>query len=169
MSPVCKLEEFQLLTEVRSFNKRKLDITNLYDRLLENLTKRYTFNLVDRLLTVSCDLTSPAKFFLLNMLIILCGPAMSWSLHNGSRIFLRRHNSMVQWSMIVCSPINYTAQKLLGRSPSINTAKVKRKPYTKKWTYLFTFLPKNALEAFSLLYNSDTIFSILTTFLSLNV
>jgi hypothetical protein len=64
--------------------------------------------------------------------------------------------------MIVCSPINYTAEKLLGRSPSINTAKVKRKPYTKKWTDLFTFLPKNALEAFSLLYNSDTIFSILT-------
>jgi predicted TPR repeat methyltransferase len=60
--------------------------------------------------------------------------------------------------MIVCSPINYTAEKLLGRSPSINTAKVKRKPYTKKWTDLFTFLPKNALEAFSLLYISDTIF-----------
>jgi hypothetical protein len=64
--------------------------------------------------------------------------------------------------MIVCSPINYTAEKLLGRSPSINTAKVKQKPYTKKWTDLFTFLQKNALEAFSLLYISDTIFSILT-------
>ena len=64
--------------------------------------------------------------------------------------------------MIVCSPINYTEEKLLGRSPSINTAKVKRKPYTKKWTNMFTFLPKNALEAFSLLHNSDTNFSILT-------
>jgi hypothetical protein len=28
------------------------------------------------------------SFLLLNMLIILCGPAISWSLHNGSRIFL---------------------------------------------------------------------------------
>jgi hypothetical protein len=43
-------------------------------------------------------------------------------------------------------------------APSINIAKVKRKPYTKKWTNMFTFLSKNALEAFSLLYNSDTIF-----------
>jgi hypothetical protein len=28
--------------------------------------------------------------------------------------------------------INDAAEKLLGRSPAINTAKVKRKPYTKK-------------------------------------
>ena len=34
--------------------------------------------------------------------------------------------------MIICSTINDAAEKLLGRSPSINTAKVKRKPYTKK-------------------------------------
>jgi hypothetical protein len=53
--------------------------------------------------------------------------------------------------MIVCSPINDAAEKLLGRSPSINTAKVKRKPYIKKLIDLFTFVPKNALEAFSLL------------------
>jgi hypothetical protein len=51
--------------------------------------------------------------------------------------------------MIVCSTINDAAEKLLVRSPSINTAKVKRKPYTKKITDLFTFMPKNALEAFS--------------------
>jgi hypothetical protein len=34
--------------------------------------------------------------------------------------------------MIVCSPINDAAEKLLGRSPSINTAKVKGKTIHKK-------------------------------------
>jgi hypothetical protein len=29
-----------------------------------------------------------SSFRLIDMLFILCGPAMSWSLHNGSRIFL---------------------------------------------------------------------------------
>ena len=62
------------------------------------------------------------------MLFILCGPAMSWSLHNGSQIFLGTSQKYgLVWSMIVCSPINDAAEKLLGRSPSINTAKVIRK------------------------------------------
>jgi hypothetical protein len=43
--------------------------------------------------------------------------------------------------MIVCSPINDAEEKLLGRSPSVNTAKVKRKPYTKK--PYFCDVPRN--------------------------
>ena len=94
------------------------------------------------------------------MLIILCGPAMSWSLHNGSRIFLgtSQKYGLVKYDRLLSNKL-YGGETI--RWVSIHKyRKGQAKTVHEKINRFVDIFAENALEAFSLLYNSATIFSI---------